>query len=596
MPSLDDTPSSPPTVSTSPELALAYYKGQYELLETELAEFQASSRELEAELEKDVDAAEKRERQLKEKLEGMGFEVEEWKTKYRQCKAEANSAQNILQKEITTLRENSRTLQLKLRDIEVTNDDIERQARNTSSSLEDLESKYNIAIERAVILESEIHIGDLERESLRIETQRLRDELSDLRIEAEINQEKLRHQEAGAERDYARKPHIVSTGINPPQSPISESSPVTTASSPIMTTPPATKSASTLSDAPTPPSPPISETSVTATTVSSSTPAQSLGKMRPPKLEPMTPRSTNYGPRPPRHSRGPSVPLNTPLASRASQLRAAGNSKQQSLTSSNSLHHIRGLIGQMQRLEQRVHSARSKLPAPANTPPQASPRYESALGGEKIASNITVRSSRKRTGGSSASHASSIQDGLESTPLSTHYVSRLSLGAPPPMMDKNYSRPSSRASNVSRNSASVRDRPSSRANPRTSLTGSRTPLGHYSQAGIVESRRPRSSIGGNYGHQHSASVSAIVEKDASFITPVSRRTTLTQHDLAPGGSGIPTPSGLPRRQSGGVAFVAGSIPITPTDRRTSSGLARKDEPGEMRPPSTYRKLSGVGES
>ncbi len=76
---MSSTPSSPPCASSSPKEALIYYKLQYEQLEQELADFQTSSRELEAELEKDVEAAEKRERQLKEQLEKLGFEVEEWK-------------------------------------------------------------------------------------------------------------------------------------------------------------------------------------------------------------------------------------------------------------------------------------------------------------------------------------------------------------------------------------------------------------------------------------------------------------------------------------------------------------------------------------
>jgi chromosome segregation ATPase len=76
---MDEPPSSPPNNLTSPEDALAYYKAQYEQLEHELAEFQASSQELEAELEKDVEEAEKRERILQEKVESLGFEVEEWK-------------------------------------------------------------------------------------------------------------------------------------------------------------------------------------------------------------------------------------------------------------------------------------------------------------------------------------------------------------------------------------------------------------------------------------------------------------------------------------------------------------------------------------
>ena len=74
--------SSPPNASSAPKDALAYYKAQYELLESELADFQASSQELEAELEKDVEAAEKRERVLREKVEGLGFEVEEWKVSF----------------------------------------------------------------------------------------------------------------------------------------------------------------------------------------------------------------------------------------------------------------------------------------------------------------------------------------------------------------------------------------------------------------------------------------------------------------------------------------------------------------------------------
>lgn len=61
------------------EDALAWYKTQYEVLEGELSEFQASSRELEAELEKDLDAADKRERSLRQKAEGLTYEVEEWK-------------------------------------------------------------------------------------------------------------------------------------------------------------------------------------------------------------------------------------------------------------------------------------------------------------------------------------------------------------------------------------------------------------------------------------------------------------------------------------------------------------------------------------
>jgi hypothetical protein len=250
----------------------------------------------------------------------------------------------------------------------------------------------------------------------------------------------------------------------------------------------------------------------------------------------------------------------------------------------------------MQRLEQRVHSARSKLPAPVSTPPRASPRNNSALGHNYMPPSVTIRS-RKRTGGSTASGSST--GGGDDTPstkhvarLSTSGISRLSFG-PLPNRDSD-SRPSSRASTTS----FVRpDRPLSRtelARPvsRTSMSGARTPLGHYSQSQLAEQRRPRSSIGGNYGashgHGHSQSVSNIdldEGRELDFGTP-SRTNTYGKGD---DGSAIPAPaSALPRRKSGGLS-------MTPLPRRTSSGAALKDD-SSMKPPGRPRKLSGVGES
>lgn len=582
---------------------LAYYKSQYETLEVELQEFQASSKELEAELERDVEESEKRERQLQEKVEGLGFEAEEWKTKYKQSKAEANNAQNTLQKEITSLRDAQRTLQLKLRDIEVANDDFERQARNTSSSLEDLESKYNVAIERGVMLEEEIKVGEQERETLRIETQRLRDELSDLKIEAEIVQEKLRLAEQTIQSHHERKTsHFLSTETLRPRSPLSETSTsATTLSSPTTSTPPPLKSDTSILEA-TPPSPPLSETSATAKTVPST---PSLVRKRSIALDPsITPRPGFYSSRPPRYSRGPSVPVtsnasasgrSTPsirrTAAPVSNAPRPSNVNNGTLPRSGSLYQIRGLIGKMQKLEERVHSARSKLPAPTSTPPRASPRNGSALG-HHIPNTVTVRSSRKRT--SAASTASSVNGG------ETQSVSRLSFGIPAPSTGTRDvpSRPSSRASVTSHSGI---QRPPSRS----SMSGARTPLGHYSSTSIsgvsgVESRvtRPRSSMSGSYGghgHSHSQSLSiksAVRERDADgdthsdgsgagsrFTTPLVRRTTLNKTGI----TGIPTPSGLPRRQSGGG-----------TGRRTSVGVE-----GEMGPPERpgrQRKLSEVGET
>lgn len=87
MSTAEDSISSSTLIPTDSENSLAYYKSQYEQLEAELADFQASSKELEAELEKDVEAAERRERQLQGKVEGLGFEVEEWKVSWPRLRA-----------------------------------------------------------------------------------------------------------------------------------------------------------------------------------------------------------------------------------------------------------------------------------------------------------------------------------------------------------------------------------------------------------------------------------------------------------------------------------------------------------------------------
>ena len=74
-----EPPSSPPSAESSVEDSLRWYKSNYEYLERELSEFQSYSKEIETELEKDLEAADKRERQLLEKTESLAYEVEEWK-------------------------------------------------------------------------------------------------------------------------------------------------------------------------------------------------------------------------------------------------------------------------------------------------------------------------------------------------------------------------------------------------------------------------------------------------------------------------------------------------------------------------------------
>ena len=547
------------------------------------------------------------------------------KSKYKQSKAEANTAQNSLQKEITSLRDTTRTIQLKLRDIEVANDDYEKQARNTTSSLEDMESKYNVAIERGVMMEEEIKGSEQDREALRIDAQRLRDELSDLKIEAEIRQEKLRKAEAAIISCSRTGVKTYAGDSQRPSTQQSDHSPIsTTTSSPTIATPPTKSASSIVSDTPTPPSPPASDHSVAP----SATPNGPTQKAWLHTYQPTaTPTLSNYS-RPIRHAREPSSSLSSTLVSndrptayprRTTINRRSQPSAAPRLPHSQSLHTVRGLMGKMASLQERVNSARSKLPAPATSSPHSSPRNGSGMGQAYIPPTITMRSNKKRTSGTNVN--GSIRSTIDRQSTSRP-ASRLSFGfsqpsASPEKTNLNNnatpnSRPTSRHSISSRTSishlpsaasasASV-SHTSSRPSSRQSLTGSQTPQithqGYSTHLGatISESRRPRSSIGGSYatmhashhGHGHSTSVNRLTiqnsslfnrtdedEETSEVVTPTpARRTTMSRDDP---NSGIPSliPCSTQKRASGiGVS------------RRMSSNLGglRHKENMDMGPP------------
>lgn len=408
-------------------------------------------------------------------------------------------------------------------------------------------------------MEEEVKIGEKERETLRIDAQRLREELSDLKVEAEILQDKVKKAEN-------RHLSTISTDISIPESPTFENSPRSTASSPLISTPPdelalppPRKGAPALTE---PPSPPRSDTSANlprTTPLRTPVPAsQKKSRLPSSANHSITPKpralntSTNIRPaglRAATQTRTP-APSKTTTATRATSHR---------IPPSTSLNHIRTLTAQMQRLEARVQNARSKLPAPTSTPPRASPR---SVLGTNVPSTVTIRS-RKRTAGSTTSSMTADETPTQTTNvgrtgkhaprLSTSGISRLSFG-PLPNRTSHYdpdsssvsmSRPSSRAS-VSSSQFARPERPASRselARPvsRASLGGAKTPLG----------MRPRSSLSGSM-HGHSQSIGRIEfdEADEADEGPTpSRRGTYSRLDHGDGsGSAIP----LPRRQSGNI--------------------------------------------
>lgn len=307
-------------------------------------------------------------------------------------------------------------------------------------------------------------IGEQEREGLRIECQRLKDELSDMKIEQEITVDKLNNAMAIAAKYGNGSLHHVP----PPskfQSPLSETSSVASRTPSTPTTPSAASTSTPQSDhSPTPPSPPMSEVSTTPSQSSQS-------NNNDPAL---TPRPKHY--QKTRHVRAPSY----------------GSQGSLPLPSSKSLHQIRGLIGQMQRLEQRVQHARSKLPGPVNTPPRASPRSQNSF----IPPTVTMRSHKKNR---ASSTASSITSSNGDRDIFAHGT-RLSYGERPRSRAAG-SRPSSRASvSTSRSSLGCSIPQPQRPSSRASLSGRVTPMETHSEFGMTAIKnRERASVGSGAG-------------------------------------------------------------------------------------------------
>lgn len=139
-----------------------------------------------------------------------------------------------MQQELEALRASERHLRGKLRDIELDNDDLEKSERAISSTLSDVEMRYNKAIERTALLEQEL----VDKARLEEELQRTKDELRD-NIE-ELAVLKTAKNEAVANGNSARMrveelaqqlDHIRTSGNVPesPTTPIKNSNTVSTA-------------------------------------------------------------------------------------------------------------------------------------------------------------------------------------------------------------------------------------------------------------------------------------------------------------------------------------------------------------------------------
>ncbi|KAL0072086.1 NADH:ubiquinone oxidoreductase [Marasmius tenuissimus] len=153
----------------------------------ELDEFHTASKELEAELENELQRTEKAQQDLKVKAARAETEKDEWKSKFMSLQTTHNSTTTSLQRELDKLRQEHQKLKVQFRELEMGNDDLERTERAVSSSLADVEAKYSRALEEKILLEHEL----FDKANVEEQCQRLKDELRDANAEVSILKDQL---------------------------------------------------------------------------------------------------------------------------------------------------------------------------------------------------------------------------------------------------------------------------------------------------------------------------------------------------------------------------------------------------------------------
>ncbi|KAG9001985.1 NADH:ubiquinone oxidoreductase [Tulasnella sp. JGI-2019a] len=185
--------STPPSPSSSrgntngnseTDWRLKYLEANELLQETraELDDFTRTSRELEEELERDLERTEKAQEELRMLVSKVEVERDDWKMKFVNMQHTHNTTTNSLQRELDATRQSLQLYKNQVRELEMGNDDLERNERQASSSLADVEQRYGRALEEKILLEHELQ----DKAALEETCQRLRDELRDVNLEVTV--------------------------------------------------------------------------------------------------------------------------------------------------------------------------------------------------------------------------------------------------------------------------------------------------------------------------------------------------------------------------------------------------------------------------
>lgn len=137
---------------------------------------------MEAELEAQLEQFEQKNKELSSSKFKLQMDYDVVREKLEKSQLEKHQQITVLQEELTQTKVMKDELTKYIRELEQTNDDLERAKRALVVSLEEFDSKLNQAIERNAFLENELD----EKETLTVTVQRLKDEARDLKYELQV--------------------------------------------------------------------------------------------------------------------------------------------------------------------------------------------------------------------------------------------------------------------------------------------------------------------------------------------------------------------------------------------------------------------------
>jgi len=156
----------------------------YENQSEEFEEYKVCSEDIEAELSASVEDLEKEKKNLQHRYTAKTLEFEALEERHEKGQILQHEETASLRCENLKHKEKNDQLMLDIRDLEQQNDNLERTNRMIVATLKDLEQRLDIECEKNALLESEV----VEKQTMAITVQRLKDEARDLSEELHIRE------------------------------------------------------------------------------------------------------------------------------------------------------------------------------------------------------------------------------------------------------------------------------------------------------------------------------------------------------------------------------------------------------------------------